>query len=87
MTLRPANSLVLCAIYYVVWMYILPRLQRHRIRPEIVSLSGSAATHRLVKVPVEKLAAWDSAHDASGRLIADQNEKEEQEEGAEGFKA
>lgn len=59
-----------------MWIYVLPWLQHYQVRPEIMSVGGSAATHRLVKVPVEKLAVWDSMHDASGRLITDQSEKE-----------
>ena len=58
-----------------MWIYLLPMLQHYAIRPEILSIDGSAATHRLVKVPTQRLAAWDSAHDASGRLIEDQSEK------------
>ncbi len=64
-------------------MYILPRLQHYHIRPEIEAVGGSAATHRLVKVPVEQLATWDSTHEASGRLVADRSEKED---GVEAFK-
>lgn len=64
-----ANRIVLCAIYYLAWIYLLPRLQHYRVRPEIVSLDNddSATTHRLVKVPLDELAAWDSTHDTSGR--------------------
>jgi len=40
-----------------------------RLRP-----TGSV---RLVKVPAEPLAVWDSTHDASGRLIADRSKSEE----------
>ena len=71
---------------------MLPKLQHYRIRPEILSLGGNAATHRLVKVSTEQLAEWDSTHDASGALIADQSEKEngieqsEKEEKTETFK-
>lgn len=61
----------------MAWIYVLPWLQHYSIRPETLSLGGSAATHRLVKVPAEQLAVWDSTHDASGGLIADRSEKEE----------
>ncbi|CAD6579529.1 MAG: hypothetical protein ASARMPRED_009173 [Alectoria sarmentosa] len=72
--------IVLCGIYYIAWLYVLPRLQHYQIRPEILSLADSAATHRLVKVPTEQLALWESTHDHSGRLIVDQSEKEERTE-------
>lgn len=69
--------IVVCGVYYVAWMYILPWLQHYSIRPEILSLGGKAATHRLVKVPIDQLAVWNSTHDASGGLIVDRSEKEE----------
>ena len=50
-------------------------LQHYAIRSEILSIDGSAATHRLVKVSTQQLAVWNSAHDASGRLIEEQSEK------------
>lgn len=77
LTLFQLDSIVICAIYYVAWMYILPRLRHYQVRQEIVSVGGSAASHKLVKVPAEQLAIWDSTHDASGRLVIDHNEKEE----------
>ena len=61
----------------MVWIYVLPKLKHYHIRPEVLSLDRSAATHRLVKVPAEEVAQWDSTHDASGRLITDRNEKED----------
>ena len=77
------NSIVICALYYVTWIYLLPWLRHYKLRSEILSAGGTAATHRLVKVPTKNLAAWDSAHDASGRLLVDRNEKEG---GLDGFK-
>ena len=68
----------------MAWIYILPRLKHYHIRSEILSLDGSAATHRLVKVPNQEIAVWDSTHDASGRLFASTSEKGE---GAEIFKS
>lgn len=38
-------------------------------------MGGSAATHRLVKVPREELASWDATHDAAGRLLNLRDEK------------
>ena len=81
------NSIVICAIYYVAWIYLLPWLRHYKIRPEIVDVGGSAATHRLVKVPREKLASWDGTHDAAGRVLKVTGEKEGMErEGEHGFK-
>ena len=82
------RRIVLCGIYYVFWIYLLPWLRNYRIRSEVLSLDGSAATHKLVKVSVKELAAWDSTHDVSGRLIVDRSEKEgsDKEDYAEVFK-
>ena len=67
-------------------MYLLPRLRNYHVRPEILSLDGSsAATHRLVKVPDDQLAVWDSTHDPAGRKVADRSESEK-EESTEKFK-
>ena len=65
----------MCAIYYVAWIYLLPWLRHYKIRPEILDVGGSAATHRLVKVPREELASWDSTHDATGRVVNARVEK------------
>ena len=61
-------------------MYILPKLGHYRVRPEILAIDGSAATHRLVKVPREKLAVWDSSHDASGQVVKDGSEEKRVED-------
>jgi hypothetical protein len=60
---------VLCAAYYMVWIWLLPMLKGYRIRQELVNLGDGAQTHQLVKVPVAKLADWDATHDAVGRQI------------------
>ena len=33
-------------------------------------LGEGAATHRLVKVPNDKVAAWDETHDATGKELS-----------------
>ena len=57
-------------VYYVVWMYVLPYLGKYSVRQEIVFLDGEGTnTHRLVKVPNNEVAAWDAAHDPTGKAI------------------
>ena len=73
------DSIVICAIYYVAWIYLLPWLRHYEIRSEILDVGGSAATHRLVKVPKEELASWDSTHDAAGRVVKVEDEKKGRE--------
>ncbi|KAI1428242.1 high-affinity methionine permease [Xylaria sp. FL1777] len=61
--------IILCAIYYFIWMHLLPRWRGYRLRPEILIVENQGAnTHRLVKVPVNELEKWDSEHDEAGRL-------------------
>lgn len=63
------GAIVLCAIYYVIWMYLLPKWGGYRLRPEILSVENEGAnTHKLVKVPLEELNNWDNNHDEAGRL-------------------
>ncbi|KAL9622363.1 MAG: hypothetical protein Q9160_003205 [Pyrenula sp. 1 TL-2023] len=63
--------LVACALYYAFWIKILPHFGNYRIRHEKLVLEGGEVTHRLVKVPLDKLQAWDLEHDAQGRQIVD----------------
>ncbi|KAI1412786.1 amino acid transporter [Hypoxylon sp. FL1857] len=61
--------IILCAIYYVVWMYLLPRWGGYKVRPEILSVDAQGAvTHRLVKVPLSEVEKWDEEHDEAGHL-------------------
>ncbi|KXJ87303.1 amino acid permease-domain-containing protein [Microdochium bolleyi] len=62
--------LILCALYYVVWMFVWPKFRGYRIRPEVLDDvdSRGANTHRLVQVPLAELAAWDAEHDDAGRV-------------------
>ncbi|KIW94282.1 uncharacterized protein Z519_05598 [Cladophialophora bantiana CBS 173.52] len=59
--------LVACAVYYVLWVHVLPRWRGYRVRHEKVLLDGGEVTHKLVKVPLDRLEAWDREHDAQGR--------------------
>ncbi|KAL9065208.1 MAG: hypothetical protein Q9157_007551 [Trypethelium eluteriae] len=61
--------LVFCAVYYWVWVYVLPRFGHYRMRQEAVILGEDSVTHRLVKVPNDKLTEWDETHDAVGREL------------------
>ncbi|KAI1385397.1 amino acid transporter [Hypoxylon trugodes] len=58
---------ILGAIYYAAWVYVLPKWGGYRLRPEVVSEDGATA-HRLTKVPVNELERWDEEHDEAGRL-------------------
>ncbi|KAK2042065.1 high-affinity methionine permease [Colletotrichum somersetense] len=61
--------LIVCFVYYAVWMWLLPKWKGYRIRPEILEVSDNGAnTHRLVQVPLSELAQWDNEHDDAGNL-------------------
>ncbi|KAH8819833.1 amino acid transporter-like protein [Xylogone sp. PMI_703] len=63
--------LAICGIYYLFWIYILPHFGQYRIRQELVVLDDETAkTHRLVKVPLPELEAWDSEHDVLGNRVS-----------------
>ena len=61
-------SIILCGIYYYLWIHGIPRWRGYRIRQETVSLAdGGSLTHRLVQVPINQLDEWDRTHDPLGR--------------------
>ncbi|KAG9229484.1 LAT family L-amino acid transporter [Amylocarpus encephaloides] len=61
--------LVLCGLYYCVWVYCLPRLGNYVIRQEVLILDNGVTSHSLIKVPNSELEAWDAKHDALGRSV------------------
>lgn len=61
--------LIACAIYYACWVWILPYFGHYRLRQVRLVLEGGEVTHKLVKVPLDELSAWDQEHDAQGRRI------------------
>lgn len=63
------SILVLCGIYYLVWIRVLPHVLGYEVRQELVQLDGGVQAHNLVKVPAGRLMEWDAVHDATGRII------------------
>ncbi|KAF9690886.1 hypothetical protein EKO04_010936 [Ascochyta lentis] len=63
--------LVVCGLYYVGWIYVIPKVRGYRIRQGLITLDSGARSHKLFKVPIDELAAWDATHDAVGRELAD----------------
>lgn len=61
----------MCGLYYVGWIYVLPKVRGYRIRQGVITLDSGAKTHKLFKVPVAELAAWDASHDALGNNLHD----------------
>lgn len=61
--------MIVCGLYYVAWMYLIPKWRGYEIRTEIVEVDDNGAnTHRLVKVPIADLGEWDAEHDEAGQL-------------------
>ncbi|KAJ4183515.1 hypothetical protein NW755_009550 [Fusarium falciforme] len=61
--------LLLCGIYYVFWMYLLPRWGGYVIRSELIEVGTDGAnTHRLLKIPKAQIGQWDRDHDEVGKL-------------------
>jgi hypothetical protein len=65
------DSLVICGIYYVLWIYVVPKLRGYRIRQRALILDNGAVSHSLIKVPVAELDEWDATHDAVGHAIGE----------------
>ncbi|KAK2732437.1 high affinity methionine permease, partial [Colletotrichum kahawae] len=61
--------LVGCGVYYWLWIYVVPKARGYRIRQQVLELADGAQSHKLVKVPVDDLAAWDATHDHVGRPL------------------
>lgn len=61
-----------CGVYYVIWVWVLPRIYGYGIRTETLVLEqDGAVTHRLLKIPNSKIGEWDRTHDDAGNVIAD----------------
>ncbi|KAK0102245.1 hypothetical protein ONS95_005868 [Cadophora gregata] len=60
--------LALCGIYYFLWAKLIPKWRGYELRQELVELGGRAESHRVSKVPLQDIPAWDEKHDAVGRL-------------------
>ncbi|KAK3669945.1 hypothetical protein LTR78_010196 [Recurvomyces mirabilis] len=63
--------LILCGIYYLIYIEVLPRIGRYRMRYELVTLGSGAEAHTPVKVPLNELDEWDGRHDATGANLRD----------------
>jgi len=51
-------------------MYVFPYLGKYSVRQEIVVLDDEGTnTHRLARVPNDEVAAWDAAHDPTGKAV------------------
>lgn len=63
------SSMIICGLYYVAWMYLIPKWLGYKIRTEILEIDDNGAnTHRLVQVPLAELEKWDAEHDDAGQL-------------------
>jgi hypothetical protein len=62
-------SLLGCGVYYVLWIYVIPKIRGYRIRQEVLQFENGAQSHKLVKVPVAGLSEWDASHDHVGRSV------------------
>ncbi|KAF4414593.1 high affinity methionine permease [Fusarium acutatum] len=61
--------MILCGVYYVFWIYIIPKWKGYAIRPEVLEVDTNGAnTHRLVRVPLVEIENWDAEHDEAGNL-------------------
>ncbi|KAK0638307.1 High-affinity methionine permease [Lasiodiplodia hormozganensis] len=61
--------LLVCAGYYWLWAFLLPKWKGYQLRQELIRLDDGAQSHRLRKIPNAEVAEWDATHDAAGRPI------------------
>lgn len=62
------NRLLLCGVYYYLWIILLPRANGCELRQTVIEYDNKSVVHRLVKVPKADIARWDEEHDAEGKL-------------------
>ncbi|GAM36374.1 hypothetical protein TCE0_018f05416 [Talaromyces pinophilus] len=60
--------LLLCGVYYYVWIKVLPRVKGYELRQTVIEYENKSVVHHLVKVPKAEIARWDEEHDAEGKL-------------------
>ncbi|KAF4969013.1 hypothetical protein FSARC_3667 [Fusarium sarcochroum] len=61
--------MILCGVYYVLWIYVIPKWRGYAIRLEVLEVDTNGAnTHRLVRVPLVEIEKWDADHDDAGNL-------------------
>jgi amino acid transporter len=66
--------IVACFVYWTSWVHFIPRWRGYRIQHEKVVLDGGEVTHKLIKVPHDKLNEWNNEHDAQGRKLGHDDE-------------
>ncbi|USW53290.1 Putative amino acid/polyamine transporter I [Septoria linicola] len=63
------SILVICVIYYLIWIVWLPKIKGYKVRQELIDLGYGAQTHVLTKVPYAEVEEWDRLHDANGHRV------------------
>ncbi|CAO2649954.1 Nn.00g012460.m01.CDS01 [Neocucurbitaria sp. VM-36] len=57
-------------LYYLLWIKILPKFGKYKIRTEtLMSDRDGSVTHRLKRVKNELVEEWDRTHDEAGNLL------------------
>ncbi|KAJ5901476.1 amino acid transporter [Penicillium taxi] len=61
--------LVVCGIYYVFWIVLIPKWKGYVYRQTIEKHEDGSVNHKLVKVQNANVEVWDQEHDAAGRPV------------------
>ncbi|WWC67390.1 uncharacterized protein I206_101298 [Kwoniella pini CBS 10737] len=61
----------LCALYFLLWSKIFPKLGGYQLRQVVFTLPDGSVSHKLIKVINEEVDEWDAKHDPSGRSLRD----------------
>lgn len=67
--------ILICYLYYVLWMYVLPKAGKYQIRRRVLFNDDGSVGNQLIKVPNDEVEAWDIKHDPSGRSL-NENERD-----------
>lgn len=73
-SLTGVGFIALCGLYYVFWTILLPKWGKYKIRHTVLILEDGSVGHKLVKVPLAEVEAWDAKHDPTGRSIDESGE-------------
>jgi hypothetical protein len=61
--------LLVCGVYYYLWLYALPKWGKYKVKQEVVVLEDGSSTNSLVKVALNDLEKWEQKHDEAGRAV------------------
>lgn len=78
-SITAVGLVALCFVYYAVWVWVLPRLGKYKLRSIVIHLDDGSVGHSLVRVKNADVAEWDAKHDPAGNSITSAEEADRAE--------